>query len=305
MKNDDATLDPASQGQIRKYADLLLRKADAYGRFPTPVEDLIAAAQLEVARENALDKVFLGSIYRALPNALKLVPDRLKRAAGKVLGLLDRRDRTLHLDKDVHKKKVPFLSVHEVGHDFLPWQRKTYDVLEDSETELDQETRDRFEREANCFSSDVLFQLDGFAAEAADCVLGIRVPLTLSKRYGTSFYATARRYVITSNHPCALIIFNHSQDETGRECLKYRRSAASTPYTRWFGKLTVPALCGPDHVFFHCRPARRFTAPRPFTLTDLNHEKVAAILEAFDSSYEVFFLIYPVFSRPDALSAAV
>jgi Zn-dependent peptidase ImmA (M78 family) len=168
MKSDDATLEPASQKQIRKYADLLLREADAYGRFPTPVEDLIAAAELEIARENALDKVFLGSIYRALPNGLKLLPDRLKRAASKVLGLLDRRDRTLHLDKDVHKRKVPFLSVHEVAHDFLPWQRKTYDVLEDSDTELDQQTHDKFEREANCFSSDVLFQLDGFAAEAAD-----------------------------------------------------------------------------------------------------------------------------------------
>jgi hypothetical protein len=58
-------------------------------------------------------------------------------------------------------------------------------------------------------------------------------------------------------------------------------------------------------VFFQNRPAGKFTAPTPCTLRDLNQENVAAVVEAFDSSYEVFFLIYPLSGRPEALSVAL
>lgn len=302
MRPDDATLDAPGERQVRKYADLLLKKGSAYGRFPTPVGDLVEAADLEIARENALDKVFLGGLYRSLPNALKLAPDRLKQALGKVMGLLDRRDRTVHIDKDLHPKKVVFLSIHEVGHDFLPWQRKTFDVLEDSDSELDPETRDRFEREANCFSSDVLFQLDAFTKEAADCAFGLNTPLKLAPRYGASFYATARRYVVTSDRPCALLVFNPPSGGPLGGGLTLRRSAASRAYTRRFGPVQAPAVCGPGSFFFEHRPARKFTPPTPFTLRDLNHETVPALAEAFDSTYEVFYLVYPLTERPGAAS---
>lgn len=304
MKADDATLDASQAKQVRKYADLLLKKGSAYGRFPTPVSDLVGAADLEVARENALDKVFLGSLYRSLPNALKLAPDRLKSAVGKVMGLLDRRDRTVHVDKDLHPKKVVFLSIHEVGHDFLPWQRKTFDVLEDGESELDPETRDRFEREANSFSSDVLFQLDTFSQEAADCAFGIATPLKLAPRYGASFYATARRYVVTSGRACAMLVFDRPKEGPFAGCLTLRRSAASKPFSDRFGPPLAPAVCGPGSFFYEHRPGKKFTAPTPFALQSLDGGSVRAVAEAFDSTYEVFFLVYPLAERPEALSAA-
>lgn len=305
MKTDDATLDASQSRQVRKYADLLLRKGSAYGRFPTPVSDLVAAADLEIARENALDKVFLGSLYRSLPNAMKLAPDRLKRAVGKVMGLLDRRDRTVHIDKDLYPKKVIFLSLHEVGHDFLPWQRKSFDMLEESESELDPETRDRFEREANCFSSDVLFQLETFTKEAADCAFGIGTPLKLSSRYGASFYATARRYVVTSDRACALLVFDRPKEGDFAGLLTLRRSAASKVYADRFGPPTAPAVAGPGNFFFDNRPTKKFTAPTPLTLRDLNGDRVPALAEAFDSSYEVFFLVYPLAKGLRAIPAAV
>lgn len=291
MKADDASLDPNSQKQVRKYADLLLKKASAYGRFPTPVSDLIEAAGLEIARENALDKVFLGALYRSLPNSLKLVPDRLKKALGKVMGLLDRHDRTVHIDKDVHPKKAIFLSLHEVGHDFMPWQRKTFDVLEDSDSELDPDTQDRFEREANCFSSDVLFQLDGFKVEAADHPFGIATPVNLASRYGASVYATSRRYVGTHERACALLVFDRPSTSNGGQLL-LRRAFASKAYLDRFGPPTAPPTCGPGSFFFEARPSRKFTPPKPILLRDLNQTSVPAVIEAFDSTYEVFFLVY-------------
>jgi hypothetical protein len=305
MKADDVTLDASQERQVRKYADLLLKKGSAYGRFPTPVTDLVEAADLEIARENALDKVFLGGLYRSLPNALKLAPDRLKKALGKVMGLLDRRDRTVHIDKGLHPKKRVFLSLHEVGHDFLPWQRKTFDVLEDGESELDPETRDRFEREANCFSSDVLFQLDTFTEEAADCSFGIAAPLRLAPRYGASFYATARRYVVTSDRACALLVFDRPKVRDLKGLLTLRRAACSKPYANRFGRPAAPAASGPGSFFFENRPVNKFTAPTPFALRDRNGDRVPGLAEAFDSTYEVFFLVYPLAKGPKTFPAAV
>src|SRR5262249_9067163 len=131
MKSDDSTLPNASRRTVTKYADLLLRKAAAYGRFPTPISDLVDAAQLEIARESALSNIGLDQIYRRLPNFVKIAPDRIKLATAKVLGLLDRRDRSIHLDPEAHPKRRVYLTLHEVGHDFLPHQRSTYSILED------------------------------------------------------------------------------------------------------------------------------------------------------------------------------
>jgi hypothetical protein len=294
MKKDDATIPAADLQNIRKSADLLLRRADAYGRFPTPVKDIVAAAKLEISRESALDKVFLGGLYRRLPNAVKLAPDSLKRAVGKVLGILDRADRTIHLDPAVHPKKRIFLSLHETAHDALVWQRKTYALLEDSENELDPDTKEQFEREANCFASEALFQLDTFTAEAAESEFGIRTPLDLSSRYGASFYATARRYIGTSKLPCALLVFNQPIHIAGvGETLNLRRAFASSSFQARYGSVAWPTECGPEHFLNRIRPGNKFTSPRPCTIRCSEGERVQCLAEAFDSTHQIFFLVYP------------
>lgn len=293
MKRDDASLDPSTQAQVRSYADLLLKKACAYGRFPTPVKDLVAAAKLEVARENALDAVYLGGLYRQLPNWMKLAPDRLKKALEKVVGLLDRGGRTIHLDADLHPKKIPFVTIHEVGHDVLPWQRKTFDIMEDSKAELDPDTHDRYEREANCFSSDVLFQLDRFTTDAADCAFGLNTAIALSRQYGTSVYSTFRRYVATNERACTLLVFDKTEVQVdSAPAISLRRFVASPSFIARFGNVTWPATAKAGSFFFANKPIRKFTSPTPCSLTDVNGDRVDSIVEAFDSSYEIFFLIH-------------
>jgi hypothetical protein len=294
VKKDDASLPADAERRVRKYADLLLRKASAYGRFPTPVEDLISAAKLEIARESALAKLGLDRFYRRLPNAFKLAPDTIKRAAEKVLGLLDRRDRTIHLDPDAHPKRKLYVSIHEVGHDFLPHQRQTFQIIEDSEAEIDQDTHDLFEREANCFASDVLFQIDAFTREAADFALGIKVPINLAKKYGPSVYSAVRRYVATHRHPCALVVYNQPIHIVGTgEVIQLRRAVASPTFKARFGNRAWPETCGENTFFFENRPKNKFTAPRPIRLKDVNGDTHACIAEAFNSTHQILFLIYP------------
>jgi hypothetical protein len=63
-KPDDYSLPPQSILDIKKQADRLLKQADAYGRFPTPISDLVAAANLTVSKEASLEDDFLSRLYR-------------------------------------------------------------------------------------------------------------------------------------------------------------------------------------------------------------------------------------------------
>lgn len=295
MKQDDSTLPAESERQVSKYADLLLRKASAIGRFPTPVVDLVSAAKLEIARESALERVGLDAIYRRLPNALKLAPDAVKRATSKLMGLLDRPDRKIHLDPDLHPKRRTYITVHEIGHDFLPHQRSTFAILEDSESELDPETKDLYEREANVFASEVLFQGTLFTKEAADSALGIRVPVDLSKKYGPSVYSSARRYVSTHRCSCALVVFDPAVDLIGvGNVILLRRVIRSRSFTKQFGNLRLNDTWGEGTFFYDHRPKKKFTSPVPFNILDVDGEKQRCSAEAFDTTHHILFLIHPI-----------
>ena len=293
MKKDDASLSEAQLRAVRNRADLLLKKAGAYGRFPTPVEDLIKAANLEVEREISLDGTFMGALYKRLPNSVKVLPDRVKQASQKLMGLLHRADRTILLDHSVHEKQKIFLSLHEVAHDFLDWQRSTYEILEDSESELDHDTQDLFEREANCFASEVLFQVDTFTVEAADHKFGLKAPIQLAKKYGPSLYSTLRRYVSTHSHPCLLVVFNPplTCPKNGIQ-LSLRRAVPSVPFTKKYGTPDWKTLCDGSNFIGHL-PANKFTAPTMLLLPLHPQARTPFILEGFNSTRQVFFLLYP------------
>jgi len=53
--------------EIRQQVDQLLMAADAYGRFPTPVEDIVAAAHLSTADDYVLDDSMIDKAPRRPP----------------------------------------------------------------------------------------------------------------------------------------------------------------------------------------------------------------------------------------------
>ena len=144
-------------------------------------------AKLTIAPESLDD----GLVHRIQRSATRLV----KRALNKLLGLLHLSERLIFIDQSLHEKKIVFISLHEIGHAWLPHQRKVYAILEECDQTLKFDVKDSFEREANNFASEVLFQLDQFTKDAADCDFGVRAPLKLSRRYGSSVYSAMRRYV--------------------------------------------------------------------------------------------------------------
>lgn len=284
MKTNDCILPLKERLHVRTQADRLLREASAYGRFPTPVKDIVAAAKLKVRPMDDL----------VPPDHEN--PEMIKRALSKLQGFLDRRDRTIYLCKSLHTLRRKSLSLHEVAHDYLPDQRLLFEVLEESEHELDDGTRDLFERSANCFASDVHFQLDSFIEDARDITFGIAEPVKqLTKRYGAGNYSTLRRYIDVCGKPAALLVCDI--DPTNREKLTVRRFVFSAGFKEKVGNIKWPEVFLADSWFVQHRPRNVFALATPHILQNTKHSKIPCYVEAFDSTRQVFFLIYPIGDR--------
>lgn len=236
MRPDDCTVDEGTLAEIRQHVDRALKDSGAAGMFPTPVAKIIAAAKLSVDETISLDPGFFARIYRA--------GSKIKCAVSKVLGLLDVAARRIYLDRTAHKSRQAFVALHETGHECLPWQRDTYAFLEDCEESLDLDLKEQFEREANVFASEVLFQGDRFRSEANRLPFEIKSPIALAKLFGASLYATLRKFVSTAPQPCALIVYEAPSVLVGHGYgASIRRVIPSTSFLKQFGTVDWPDRC--------------------------------------------------------------
>lgn len=290
MTPDGQGLDDDQLRQVRDHARKTLEKAGAVGVFPTPVDQVIAAAKHLVNAHEQIDEGFLAK-------ARKKVGGALKRALSKVMGVLDVTARTMHLDKLVPIHKLPFLKLHELGHGVLPWQREMFKLTEDCELTIAPEVSELFERESNAFASEVLFQLDSFTDEAAgDDVLGLKTPLRLSKKYGASVYSTVRRYVSTNARSCAVIVLEPPELCPGDGFVaKLRRVVASPQFHSHFGDIHLAGQFTPDDEIGRIVPigGRKMSRARQLVLTDRNGVRHECVAEAFAHKYNVFILVCP------------
>jgi DNA polymerase III psi subunit len=143
-----------SHEDIARLTGRLLRKAEAYGRLPTPVEDILAAADLEEEPDTFLSQTSIAK----MPEHMRSV---LRRVSSKVHAALDRKTRTVHINPatDLVGQKA-FKRLHETSHDLFPWQHIELGQIgfADDEMTLSQRTTIRFEREANQGAAELLFQ---------------------------------------------------------------------------------------------------------------------------------------------------
>ena len=176
IKPDDSRLDPSELRAVEDRARKLLDRASAWGTLPTPIEDILEEARLQIAPTSIFDPArILAFINKKTAEAAH----RVKSALSKVLGIYDYEDRMIHIDDTVTESKQRFLKLHETGHHELPTHRKIFRFFQDCEKTLAPETADLFEREANNFARFALFQGDTYARMAADCKFEIRTPIKL------------------------------------------------------------------------------------------------------------------------------
>jgi hypothetical protein len=288
VRRDDFSLSPEELEQVRVEARSALKRANAFGRLPTPVDDILTAAKLTVVDDEVLDEGLLARFRRKATGALKS-------ALSKVLGLFDARGWLIHVDRGVATVKQTFIKLHEAGHGLLVWQRKMYAVAEDCKVTLTDETEDLFEREANNFATEVLFQLDAFTEQAADCAFGINVPLKLGRKYGASAYSSIRRYVRKNERACVVLVLDPPvvADGAGFHAT-LRRVVPSPAFVERVGSPAWPPVFTPDDELGDMVPLgkRRMSRQRTLSLTDRNGTDHECLAEAFATPFQVFILIH-------------
>jgi len=210
----------ASQ-DIDKIARNILAGAKAFGKFPTPIDQIIAYTELSL--ENGID---LGRDLGFLATAKGF----FGRCSRKVLGMIDIREKIIYLDQSQPVRRKNFIKLHEVGHGVLPWQNGLIGCRDDEFTIIP-EVEALYEREASHFASSSLFQLDRFEEESAKLPLSIASAMVLAQKFGGSVQATLRRYVEHSPKRCALLVF-HKPESNGPYRAKVRNYFESHPFSQ-------------------------------------------------------------------------
>ena len=187
---------------------------------------------------------------------------------------------------------------------FLPWQRDIYHGVEDCEKTISPEISEVFEKEANLFATEVLFQLDAFEKEACDYKFGIGVPLKLAKKFGSSAYAAIRRYVTKNHRTCAVLVLNPPEIVEGDGFVATsRRVVTSHLFNEIFGTFKWPKKVTPDSEFGRLVPLhpKRMSKATEIPLTDVNGNVHICYAEGFATPYQVFILIQSIGERTKIL----
>lgn len=85
-KPDDSSLSQAEYAAVRKAALAVLNKTSAWGRFPTPISDVLDAAELKVAPVSAFDPRAMERYLREAGQTALLQPAEPSRYAGRGVG---------------------------------------------------------------------------------------------------------------------------------------------------------------------------------------------------------------------------
>jgi len=291
-----------------RHTDALLRRADAYGRFPTPVADLVAAAGLSEASEGFLSE----SAIAQAPSHLRGI---LRRVAGKVHAVLDRKTREVHINPttDLVGQKA-FKRLHETAHDLFPWQHidDGRTGFADNAMSLSPRTTVLFEVEANQGAAELLFQRDRFTEIAAQYAVSAATVVELSNMFGASRHATFRRYVETQRYPVAGIVLEPAPCDQTPLAYRRREAVCSTGWRAHFeDPATWPTVLRSNPFGFveQARACAGWGSPAgDWTYPNRNNEITALRVDALSNSYRTFVLVWlprrEVFKRRRVIASA-
>lgn len=276
------TREAASPEAIRVYTERLLHRADAAGRWPTPVGDILEASKLEQVEESP----FADSMLARAPAHLRLAVRALRN--GRIRGILDRRERTVYLDPAIdHDGRRNFVALHEVTHDLLPWQQEL--AYADNDLSLSERVRRVFEREANQGAAELFFQGARFAKIAANYEIGVGAVGALSEQTGASLRATMRQFAESHRYPVCALALHPSPCQAAPLGFRRFEVSESPDWTRRFGGSWPQLLTTDGFPFLLCA---RDQARRDYVWPDRNNGAVALHAEVIPTPYSTLLLVW-------------
>ena len=273
-------MDELKRKLIDRFVDEVLRRAEAQGVLPTPLDDVAkAAGVLEILDVSDLPE----EIAAQKPRAWK-----------KVLGAIFFRERVIFIDRGSNDGRRRLTQAHEIGHDIVPWHRAIFRL--DDEDTLQRDVRDLLEREAYYAGARLLFQGNLFLERTLDYKTSLETPVALSDEFGASIHATVRHYVDTHPQSCALLVAGLFPRSDGTVPCFYTLESAR--FSTRFGHLHFRVEDGlridGGKVFAQAYDAaKRGMGVARFEASILDSQRMPrrVVVESFSNGFNVFFLI--------------
>jgi hypothetical protein len=277
----DGDLADGDKAAIREHVIRLLRRADALGVTPTPLEQVMDVAGLLAIGEISLDESERRTLRKRFGSIVDTVVSKLR-------GFVHVRAREVWVQPDLHSLRKRFVTAHEIGHDVLPWQRDLFAYIDDESTLLP-EVRIGFEREANQAAIELLAQGDALRKEADDSELTLDLLWELSSKYQISMVATARRVVEESRRPVALSLRfrGRATGRLGPPHMYCSKTFAERHAWHLMADVPPPARAA-------AKQARLGAQAESFQTLDLASNVVALQAESVDTNYA----IVTIYTRP-------
>lgn len=207
--------------------------------------------------------------------------------------MLDTRERAITFRDGLPIQQRNWGSLHEIGHDFLPWQKQVlyYCPL----LMLPNHIQEQFEMEADVFAAEAFFFGDRFREYAAQGNLGLSTAVDLATNmFETSLHATFRHYVENSDEACCLLVWQPAPDG-GDLCVRGESSMSLhyyVPSPSFRGHISPGQIADSDNVVsrIYSKEANRVVKHQMEFRTE-SGETLATDAESFCNSYAVFTLI--------------
>ena len=236
--------EPDSVSSIKKHAEDILVRAGAVEVFPTPVEQIIAAAELSE----------LDDIEEAKEFFLKTVSKDIRKSFlsgwNKIRGFADLKKKVIFSKPEELPARQVWPKLHEVSHQILPWQAEVVRYLDDDKS-LSPSCEEEFELEANFCAGEFLFQGKIFSEMSQSYRPDFGTIFFLADKFGASRQATARKFMNENDEAVALISYYRSKysfDENGRSYFRLGKAhSVSRKMLKKYSGLHIPDILLPTH----------------------------------------------------------
>ena len=248
---------PDASPSLEEMAENLLRRADAIGKLPTPIDDLIATAQLEEPRDA---EAFVQSFVKRLATG---AGETFLAAIQKVRGIADLRQRAIYVQSDTTSPRRLFVKCHELAHQVIPWH-SVNPGYRDDDLSLSANAQDMFDHEANFYSAELIFQGRHFRTRARDFAVSFDAVFQLADQHGASRFATLWKFVEEQDETIAAIPYwpGYAVDQSGNPILRQGKAVASPRFMARYADVELPAILEARHPWSEARTASNPVAGR-------------------------------------------
>ena len=272
-----ARITRASRLSLRSEAERFLAE-HGFRTPPLPPDQALAARKLEVT-QLSLDDLLLKVNLPAEDHR-------------KMQAMLQVRERAVTFRSGLPPQKRSWGSLHEVGHEFIPWQREVLYCCQLLQLPL--HVQEQFEAEADIFAAEAFFFGDEFRRLASEGDWGLGTAKELAESvYATSFHSTFAHYAQESPTQCCLLVWkpdDHNQQSEAPDRLSLHYYVPSSSFR---GRIDPGQIADPDGAVTRVfgDPALTGITKHEMTFTGKAGEKYVAQAESFSNSYNVFTLV--------------